>query len=122
MGISIPRIYASLEDRQAESQSHMIKVEGKIINHIVDILIDLGEIHCHIDHKVVYRLHLEKSEIEKSSLFQLTTRTKRMMNETVRSCLINMNGLNAVVDMNLIPLGSYDILIGMDWLKIIMLS
>jgi hypothetical protein len=35
MGRSIPRIYAALEDRQEEYQSHMIEVEGKIINHPV---------------------------------------------------------------------------------------
>jgi len=32
MGRNIPRIYASLGDRQAEYQSNMIEVEGKIIN------------------------------------------------------------------------------------------
>jgi hypothetical protein len=35
---------------------------------------------------------------------------------TIRSCPINMNGVNTIVDLNIIPLGSYDILIGMDWL------
>jgi hypothetical protein len=34
----------------------------------------------------------------------------------VRSCSISLNGLNSNVDMNIIPLGSYDILIGMNWL------
>jgi hypothetical protein len=28
-----------------------------------------------------------------------------------------MNGLNIKVDVNIIPLGSYDFLIGMDWLE-----
>ena len=28
-----------------------------------------------------------------------------------------MNGLNTVVDLNIIPLGSYHVLIGMDWLE-----
>jgi hypothetical protein len=40
------RIYATLDDRQVEYQSHMIEVEGKIINHPVAILIDSREIHC----------------------------------------------------------------------------
>jgi hypothetical protein len=110
------RIYASLEDRQAEYQSNMIEVEGKIINHHVSILIDSGASHCYIDPKIVDRLHLEKSKLEKSSLVQLATGTKRRINEVVRSCPINMNGVGTIVDMNIIPLGSYDILIGMDWL------
>jgi len=34
----------------------------------------------------------------------------------VRGCSISLNGVNSSVDLNIIPLGSYDILIGMDWL------
>jgi hypothetical protein len=34
----------------------------------------------------------------------------------VRSCSISLNGVNISVDLNIIPFGSYDILIGMDWL------
>jgi hypothetical protein len=34
----------------------------------------------------------------------------------VRSCSISLNGVNISVDLNIIPLGSYNILIGMDWL------
>jgi predicted aspartyl protease len=54
----------------------MIEVEGKIINHPVSILIDSGASHCYIDPKIVDRLHLEKSKLEKSSLVQLATGTK----------------------------------------------
>jgi predicted aspartyl protease len=71
----------------------MIEVEGKIINHLVDILIDSGASHCYIDPKIVDRLHLEKSKLEKSSLVQLATGTKRRINEIVRSCPINLNGV-----------------------------
>jgi hypothetical protein len=59
---------------------------------------------------------LEKSKIEKSSLVQLATGTKKRIKEAMMGCPINMNGLNVVIDMNIIPLGSYYILIGMDWL------
>jgi hypothetical protein len=95
----------------------MIKVDGKIINQLVSILIDLGESHCCIDPKVVDILHLEKIKLEKSSLVKLATGTKIRINEIVRGCPINMNGVNVVYDMNIVPLGSYDILIEMDWLE-----
>jgi hypothetical protein len=42
MGKNIPRMYASLEDRQEENQCHVIKVEGKSINHTFSILNYLG--------------------------------------------------------------------------------
>jgi hypothetical protein len=62
------RIYAALDDRKIEYQSHMIEVEGKIINQHVSILIDSRKIHCYIDPKIVDRLHVEKSKLVKASL------------------------------------------------------
>jgi hypothetical protein len=35
----------------------------------------------------------------------------------VRSCSISRNNVNTSIDLNMIPLGSYDILIGMNWLE-----
>jgi hypothetical protein len=110
------RIYATLDDRQVEYHSNMIEVEGKIINHHVAILIDSGESHCYIDPKIVDRLHLEKFKLGKSSLVQLVTRTKRRIHDMVRGCSISLNVVNTNVDLNIISLGSYDILIGMDWM------
>jgi hypothetical protein len=94
----------------------MIEVEGKIINHPVAILIDSEEIHCYIDPKIVDRLHLQKSKLVKASLVQLATGTKRRIHDMVRSCSISLNGVNTSIDLNIIPLGYYDILTGMDWL------
>jgi hypothetical protein len=64
----------------------------------------------------VDKINLEKSKLEKSCLVQLATRTKRRINETIKYCPINMNGVGTNSDLNIIPLGSYDILIGMDCL------
>jgi hypothetical protein len=66
---------------------------------------------------VTDRFHLKKSNLEKSSFVQLATRTKRRINETIKDFPINMNGVNTNPNMNIIPLESYDILIGMDWLE-----
>jgi hypothetical protein len=50
-------------------------------------------------------------------LVQLATRDKRKINELIKYCPIDMNGLNTKVDAKIIPLGSYECLIGMDWLE-----
>jgi hypothetical protein len=110
------RIYATLNDRQAEYQSNMIEVEGKIINQPLSILIESRESHFYIDPKVVDRLHLEKSKIGKEILVQLATGMKRRIHDMVRSCSISLNGLNTSIDLSIIPFGYYDIFIGMDWL------
>jgi hypothetical protein len=49
---------------------------------------------------------------------QLAVGYTRKFNEMVKSCLIDMNGLNTKVDLNILPLGSYHCLIGMDWLDL----
>jgi hypothetical protein len=68
MGSRIPRIYAALDNKQAEFQSHMIEVEGMINNRPLVILIDLGASHSYVDPRVVEILNLMKSKNEKSWL------------------------------------------------------
>jgi hypothetical protein len=73
MGSRIPRIYAALDNKQAEYQSHMIEVEGMINNQTITILIDSGASHSYIDPRVVESLHLPRSKHGKSWLVQLAT-------------------------------------------------
>jgi len=42
--------------------------------------------------------------------------TKRNINEIVKGHPLNMNGFNTILDSNIFSLGSYGVLIGMDWL------
>jgi hypothetical protein len=116
MGRNVPRIYASLDNKQAEYQSHMIEVEGMINKQTLSILIDSGASHSYIDPKMVEIFQLPRSKHGKSWLVQLATGARRKVNEMVKSCLIDMNGLNTKAYLNTLPLGSYECLIGMDWL------
>ena len=116
IGIRVPRIYASLDNKKVEFQSHMIEVKGMINNHAFTILIDLGVSHSYIDPKVVERFKLPRRKHGKSWLVQLATGAKRKVVELVKSCLVGMNGLSNKEDLNILPLGSYYFLIGMDWL------
>ena len=40
VGYSIPRIYAVVDNRQAEHRSSVIEMDGKIFDHVIYILID----------------------------------------------------------------------------------
>jgi hypothetical protein len=114
MGGSMPSIYAALDKNQVEYQSPMIEVEGNIDNHPIEILIDSGASHSYINFNIIEIFHLQRSKHNKYWLVQLATGDKRKINELVKYCLIDMNGLNTKVDVNIIPLGSYEFLIGMD--------
>jgi hypothetical protein len=116
MGRNVSRIYAALDNKQANYHSHMIEVEGMINNQTISILIDSGAIHSYIDPKMVESFHLPRSKNEKYWLVQLVTGAKRKVSEMVKSCLMDMNGLNTKADLNIFLLGSYEFLIRMDWL------
>jgi hypothetical protein len=115
MGRSMPRIYATLEKKKVEFQSHMIEVEGNINDQPIVILIDSGASHSYIDPKLVERFHFPKIKLGKPWLVQLAIGSKRRINELVKKCPMEMNGISTRGDLNIIHLGSYDFLIGMDW-------
>jgi hypothetical protein len=48
--------------------------------------------------------------------YNLSTGTKRKVTDLIKSCFVDMGGLGTKVELNIFPLGSYDCLIGMDWL------
>ena len=112
----IPRIYAALEDRQADHQSTVVEVAGKIAEQSISVLIEPGSTHSYITPKVVDICASNKLKHSKSWLVQLATGTKRKVSEVVEKYPLVMNGLVACVDLNVLPLGSYDVLIGIGWL------
>jgi hypothetical protein len=65
---------------------------------------------------MVESFQLPRSKLGKPWLVQLATGEKRKFNEIVKACPMEMNGLCIKADLNIIPLGSYDFLISMNWL------
>jgi hypothetical protein len=47
----------------------------------------------------------------------LATGTKRKVIDFIYGCELSLDGQNKKLNLNLLPLGSYDIIIGMDWLE-----
>jgi hypothetical protein len=90
-------------------------VEGKIDNHHIAILIGSGASHSYTNSNIVEIFHLKRSKHNKYCLVQLAIGDKRNINELVKYFPIDKNGLNTKLDVNIIPLGSYDCLIGIDW-------
>ena len=67
--------------------------------------------------RIVETCHLEIKKHAKSWLVQLATRTKRKVMEVVRKFPIELNEFLTTTYLNILPLGSYDELIGLDWLE-----
>ena len=80
-------------------------------------MINLGSTHSYITRIVVEIFSFKKLKHRKLWLVQLATGTKRNVSEVVRKYPFVMDALVTCVDLNVLPLGSYDVLIGMDWLE-----
>eukprot|EP00253_Pinus_taeda_P010551 PITA_10551 len=117
VGRSIPRINAALDDREAEYQPTMVEFEGKISYLTITVLIDPGATFSYVSPKIIERCKLQPIRFKKPWLVQLATGAKRRVTEKIKDCSLTIAGESVVTDMNVLPLGSYDVLIGMDWLE-----
>ena len=95
----------------------MVEVEGMINQTPVTILIDPGASLSYIAPKMVEKCKLSVEKFENSWLVQLATSAKRKVTCFVNECVVVMDHFETVVKLNVLPLGSYDLLIGMDWLE-----
>jgi predicted aspartyl protease len=95
----------------------VVEIEGKINDTRIFVLIDPGATLSYITPNVVESNKLKKLKHAKSWLVQLVTGTKRKVVEFVHDCELNLDGQNIKTHLNILPLGSYDMIIVMDWLE-----
>ena len=114
---TMPRINAALENRQVEYQTSMVEVEGMINQTPITILIDIGASLSYISPEMVEKCKLLVEKFENSWLVQLAIGAKRKVTCFVKECVVVMDQFETIVKLNVLPLGSYDLLIGMDWLE-----
>jgi hypothetical protein len=110
----MPQIYAVVDNKQADHQASMVEMEGMITNHLVSILIDPGSNLSYIAPKAVDKCKLQPHKHVKPWLVQLATNTKRKVMEVIPSCQFSMGEFPTQATLNVLPLGSYDLLISMD--------
>ena len=87
------------------------------MNTCVSILIDRSACWSYVAPKIVDICKLGKVKHDKPWLVQLATGRKSKVSEIVKECEVNLNSFLTKVNLNILPLGSYDILISMDWLE-----
>jgi hypothetical protein len=87
-----------------------------IVNHLVSILIDPGSNLSYVAPQTIDKCKMQPIRHVKLWLVQLATRTKRKVVDVIPACQFIMGGFPTRVALNILPLGSYDLLIGMDWL------
>jgi hypothetical protein len=117
MDRSLHRINAAIDGRQDDHHSSVVEVKCKIHDTRIYVLIDPGAILSYITRKVVESNKLKRLKHAKSWLVQLATGTKRKVIDYISYFEFNLDGQTIRTDMNILQLGSYDMIIGMDWLE-----
>jgi hypothetical protein len=112
----MPQIYETLDNNQADHQASVVEIEGMIFNHLVSVLIDLGSNLSYIAPKAVDKCKLYPRKQTKPWLVQLATGTKRRVAEVIPACQLMLGEFPTQATLNVLPLGSYDMLICMEWL------
>ena len=95
----------------------MVEIEGKINNTQIYVLIDPGAMLSYITPKIVESNKLKKQKHEKPWLVQLSIGTKRKVVNFIFDLEFSLYGQKIRTNLNILPLGSYDMIIGMDWLE-----
>ena len=114
---TMPRINAALENKQADYQTSMVEVEGNLNQISISILINPRASLSYISPKFVEKCKISVEKFARSWLVQLATGAKRKVISFVKNCAVTMDQFETFVKLNVLPLSSYDILIGMDWLE-----
>jgi predicted aspartyl protease len=117
VGKSLHQINAVIDGRQDDHLSTVVEIEGKYNNTHVYVLIDPGATLSYIAPGAVDSNKLKRTKHAKSWLVQLATGTKRKLSNFIFDCEFSLGGQNTNTYLNILPLGSYDIIIGMDWLE-----
>jgi len=110
-------INASMDGRQDDHWSSMVEIEVKINNNQISVLIDPRATLSYITPGVLNSNKLKKMRHGKSWLVQLTAGTKRKVVHFIFDYEFSLGGQNIRTNLNTLPLGSYDVIIGMDWLE-----
>eukprot|EP00253_Pinus_taeda_P006640 PITA_06640 len=114
---SLLRINAALEDQHADYQPTMIEFEGKIFDRIVSVLVDPGATLSYVSPKIVENCKLQPAKFKNPWLVQLATGAKRRVLAKVNNFPLKIVAQTVTAELNALPLGSYDVLIRMDWLE-----
>jgi hypothetical protein len=112
----MPQIYAALDNRQVDHQSSVVEMEGMVSNHLGSILIDPSYNLSYFPPQTVDKCKFHRVKHAKSWLVQLATGTKRKVTEVLPACKFIVNGIVTQKTINILPLGSYDMFLGMELL------
>jgi hypothetical protein len=111
------RIHVAVNNYHAEHQSTVLKMTGTIADQTLSILIDPGAIESFISGAVLKRIKVKETEHDEFSFIEMASGAKQKVGGKVMGCSLNLGEFVTRANLYVTILGSYDVVIGMDWLE-----
>ena len=80
-------------------------------------MVDPGASLSYVNPRIVEIYKLKSQKFKNPWLVQLATRAKRKFSAKIPNCTLEIGTKQLNVELNVLPLGSYDVILGMDWLE-----
>jgi hypothetical protein len=110
------QIYAVVNNRQAEHQSTVVESSGTL-NHVnVKILFDSGVTDSFISPSALEKSGLAAYEHDDFKQVEMASGEKQVVGPSVDNCIVDLGVCTTRLKVYVTALGSYDLIIGMDWL------
>jgi hypothetical protein len=111
------RIHAAVNNRQAEHQSTVLETTGTVADQTLSILIDPGATESFISGAALKRIKVKAVEQDEFSFVEMASGAKQKVGGKVTGCALNLGEFVMRANLYVTILGSYDVVIGMDWLE-----
>jgi hypothetical protein len=109
-------IHAAVNNRYAEHQSTMVESSGTL-NHInVKILFYSGAIDSFISPSALEKSGLASYEHDDFKQVEMALGEKQAVGPNVNNCIVDLGVCTTRLKVYVTALGTYDLIIGMDWL------
>jgi hypothetical protein len=111
------RIHAVVNNHQSDHQSTILKTVCTIVDPTLSILIDLGASESFIFGEVLKIIKVKAFEQDAFSFVEMASRSKKKVGGKVTGYRLNLGYFFTRDHLYVTTLGSYDIMIGTNWLE-----
>jgi hypothetical protein len=111
------RIHVAVNNHQEKNQLIMLETSGTIVDHSLNIFIDPGATEIFISGAVLKRIKVKSVEHDKFSFAKMSLEAKQKVGGKVMGYSLNLGEFVTRANLYITTLGSYDVMIDMDWLE-----
>jgi hypothetical protein len=110
-------IHAAVNNLQAEHQSTVLETSSTVVDQTLSILIDPSATEIFISGAALKKIKVKAVELDGFNFVEMSSGAKQKVGGKVTGCTLNLREFVTRSNLYVTILGSYDIVIVMDWLE-----